>query len=121
MKYQISINKMATEDDYNDGEVGMTQDYGEVIKLHVEELANAPLEIAQFLCTNVDELRLFENHIEWQTLETGEGYQPTGNLKALWQEGECKLYNAYYRCDITEVWSNQITNKELLGLGMKES
>ena len=121
MRYQIQIIKMVTEDKFEEGEVGLTTDHGEIVKLHVEVLADAPLEIAQFLGCEVDELTVFENRIEYQCLESGEGYQLTDNLMALWQEGKCKAYSVSYSCYLTEVWSNEVTNQMLTDLGLEES
>ncbi|MBF31821.1 MAG: hypothetical protein Unbinned1322contig1000_13 [Prokaryotic dsDNA virus sp.] len=120
MRYQISINKMVTEDSYDDGEIGMTSDYGEIVKLHVESLENLPLEVAQFLDCEVEDLYAFDNgSVEYTCLESDAGYAATENLKALWKEGKCKLYNASYQCFITEVWSNEVKHEQLLAVGLK--
>lgn len=120
MKYQISINKMVTEDNYEEGEVGMTADYGEIITLHADSLEEVPLKTAEFLGVNVDELYVFENRIELNKHETAESLTPTENQKALWKEEKFKLWNANYSCYITSVWSQNVTTKQLTELGMKE-
>ena len=121
MKYQISINKTSTEDSFEEGEIGKTQDFGEIITLHVDKLESIPLEVALFLGAEVDELTVFENRIEWSTLESGEGYHATENLKALWKLGDCKLWSVTYYCYVTSVWSQEVTNKELTALGIAEA
>lgn len=120
MRYQIEVHKAVVEDNYQHGEMGKTSDYGSIITLHAETLRDVPRTVAEFLCCDTDELRAYENRIEWSTLETGEGYQPTENLKALWQEGQCKLYSASYSCFVTEVWSKEITTGQLMEVGVQK-
>lgn len=120
MNYQISINKMVTEDNYEEGEIGLTTDHGYITKLEVTDLANAPMEIAQFLGCNVDELTVYENQVEYQRLENGEGWKAYPSEVATWKEGKTQLWSASFSCYITEVSSKEITNKELIGLGLVE-
>lgn len=119
MRYQIEVYKEVVEDDYQNGEIGKWTSHGKIVTLHAETLEDVPLTTAHFLGCDTDELRAFENRIEYQALETGEGYAPTENLKALWQEGQCKLYSATYSCYITEVWSNEVTTDQLNRVGVR--
>jgi hypothetical protein len=121
MNYQIAVNKMVTEDNYKEGEIGLTTDHGYITKLEVTDLANAPLEIAQFIGCNVDELTVYENQIEYQRLENDHAEQATDLSIAIWKEGKRQLWSANYQCYITEVSSKEVTNKELIALGLVEA
>lgn len=105
MKYQLTIvDKTATVDDYNDGEIGESNNFyigekftGETIKEVIEKACDfigGEYEGAE-QCWQA-EIDAEDGRIDFQTLETDSGEQPGKAEISAWKRGKHQLWACYY-------------------------
>lgn len=105
MKYHLTIlDKMATEDSYKHGEIGMGNNFyinetfkGDTIKEVIEkacDFVGGDYE-GDEKCWSID-IDGDQGRIDFQTMETADAALPTKNEIEQWKKGDLKLYACYY-------------------------
>lgn len=105
MSYQLTIlDKIATLDDYNEGEQGMGNNFYVNETMKADTISEAIKKACDFVggdfegdekCWNID-IDADQGRIDFQTLENGDAELPSNSELEQWKRGELDLYACYY-------------------------
>jgi hypothetical protein len=107
---KVTVTKMSEEDSYEHGCIPSTcQDFGEIESFRVQSIDRVPAEIEE----RYGKPYIFDDRLEFQTTERGDGNTPSAADEREWKAGAFKLYAVNYSFYLTRVIEDRIENAQL--------
>jgi len=101
---------MSTQDNYEQGEIGETSDFG----VFHNELFSTLEALYQYVIGYYGTPEIFDDRLEICQHETGDGNIPTDYGVELWKRGKKKLYTVNYIFYITKVEKTSLNHANLV-------
>ncbi len=112
MKYKVVVYKVITQDDFEKGLIGQSQDEGQVFSFQSDDLNFVKNRLENHTNIKIVESEPYDDRLDCSVLETNDGFKANDQQIQLWKNGKLNLFLADYSIYMEKIQS--VNASELL-------